>query len=52
MMAAEERTFERYLSSQGLKFTSQRRLILNKVLTKHDHFEADDLFMAYEREMR
>ena len=50
MMAAEERTFERYLSSQGLKFTSQRRLILNKVLTKHDHFEADDLFMAFRRE--
>ena len=50
MMAAEERTFERYLRSQGLKFTSQRRLILNKVLTKHDHFEADDLYMAFRGE--
>jgi Fur family ferric uptake transcriptional regulator len=42
-MDTEEKSFERYLHSRGLKFTVQRRLILRRVFALHDHFEADDL---------
>lgn len=49
-MDTEERAFEKYLRTQGLKFTPQRKLILKKVFAKHDHFEADDLVMDFRLE--
>lgn len=49
-MNTAERTFERYLRSQGLKFTVQRKLILRKVFAMHDHFEADDLATEFRLE--
>ena len=49
-MGVVETRFKTYLRSKGLKFTPQRRLILGKVFTTHDHFEADDLVMAFRRE--
>ena len=51
-MGPEARIFEKYLRSKGLKFTAQRRWILKKVITKHDHFEADDLVTDFRREGR
>ncbi|MFQ6093597.1 MAG: Fur family transcriptional regulator [bacterium] len=48
-MGAKERRFEEYLRSQGLKFTPQRRLILEKAFATHSHFEADDLLVAFRR---
>lgn len=46
-MSTEEQIFRRYLHSQGLKFTPQRKLIMEQVFTTHDHFEADDLVSAF-----
>ena len=51
-MNAAETQFGKYLRSRGLKFTPQRKLILKKVFTTHDHFEADDLIMAFKKEGR
>jgi len=45
-MSSEERTFEKYLHAQGLKFTPQRRRVLNTIFSTRDHFEADDLVSA------
>ena len=37
--------FRRFLKRQGLKFTTERALILNSVLSKQGVFEADELLM-------
>ena len=49
-MSSTERTFERYLHSQGLKFTPQRKLILEKIFATHNHFEAHDLVSVFNAE--
>jgi Fur family ferric uptake transcriptional regulator len=49
-MRPEELLFEKYLHARGLKFTPQRRLILGKVLSTKDHFEANALLSAFDRE--
>lgn len=35
--------FEEYLESRGKRVTQQRRFIVQKVFSRHEHFEADDL---------
>lgn len=37
----EERVFEAYLRSRGLKFTPARRQLLRAIFAIHDHFTAD-----------
>lgn len=37
--------FRRFLKRQGLKFTTERAMILNSVLSKQGVFEADELLM-------
>lgn len=42
---APETIFKRNLERRSLKYTSERREILRAVLTTHEHFDADWLFM-------
>lgn len=39
----EERVFEQYLRTRGLKFTPARRELLRAIFAMHDHFTADQL---------
>lgn len=41
--------FRRYLKRQGLKFTTERAIILNSVLAKEGVFEVDQLLMEMRR---
>jgi len=51
-MIDEQKRFQEYLRSQGLRFTPQRREIVAKVFATPDHFEADDLVLACRRERK
>lgn len=46
MEPAEQRTFRDFLQAAGLKFTRERRLILEEVFRNHNHFEADDVVIG------
>ncbi len=35
--------FEEYLQSRGKRVTQQRRILLEQVFSRHEHFDADDL---------
>ena len=35
--------FEEYLQSRGKRMTQQRRLIVDEVFSRHEHFDADEL---------
>ncbi len=35
--------FEEFLQSRGKRVTQQRRIIVEQVFSRHDHFDADDL---------
>ena len=35
--------FEEFLQSRGKRVTQQRRIIVERVFSRHDHFDADDL---------
>ena len=35
--------FEEYLQSRGMRMTQQRRLLLDHVFSRHEHFDADAL---------
>lgn len=35
--------FEEYLQSRGKRVTQQRRVLVNHVFSRHEHFDADDL---------
>lgn len=35
--------FKEYIQSKGLKFTPERRAILNQIFENHGHFEADEM---------
>ncbi len=39
----EERVFEQYLKSRGLKFTPARRQLLRAIFSIHEHFTAEQL---------
>jgi Fur family ferric uptake transcriptional regulator len=41
-LAPQER-FEEFLQSRGKRVTQQRRIIVEEVFKRHDHFDADDL---------
>lgn len=41
-LAPQER-FEEFLQSRGKRVTQQRRIIVNEVFKRHDHFDAEDL---------
>ena len=41
--------FEEYLSSRGLKWTPERKVILHEVFSTHEHFEADDLLLRLKK---
>lgn len=43
-MKEAEETFKRFLADQGLRYTRERRLILEEVMARHRHFEPYDLF--------
>ena len=41
-LSPQER-FEEYLQSRGMRNTQQRRILLERVFSEHDHFDADQL---------
>ena len=43
-MFTKEEKFNRYLKSKRLKFTPERKIILQEVFSFHKHFNADQLF--------
>ncbi len=48
-MRTEKDTFIEYLKTMGLKFTAERRHILEAVFSFHRHFELDDIYDAMKR---
>ncbi|HID92634.1 MAG TPA: transcriptional repressor [bacterium (Candidatus Stahlbacteria)] len=49
----EEDIFRDYLRRKGLKFTPERRIILDEVFSIHAHFDVEDLFQGlYQRNER
>jgi Fur family ferric uptake transcriptional regulator len=46
-MEKEKDIFRRYLIGKGLKFTPEREFILEEVFSRHDHFDAEDLFQVF-----
>ncbi len=43
-MNEAENTFKKFLADNGLRYTRERRLILQEVMSRHHHFEVYDLF--------
>ena len=43
-MKTEKNIFSNYLNRNGLKFTPERKLILEEVFTRHEHFDVEALF--------
>ncbi|QDT02650.1 Ferric uptake regulation protein [Rubripirellula lacrimiformis] len=41
-LSPQER-FEEYLQTRGLRQTSQRKFLIDRVFSEHDHFDADEL---------
>ena len=41
-LSPQER-FEEYLQSRGKRITQQRRILVDHVFERHDHFDADEL---------
>lgn len=46
MIAKEVECFREFLATKELKFTQERRLILEEVFRIHGHFEADDVALG------
>ena len=42
---SKQDTFAQYLRNQGLSFTTERRAILEQILTGPRHFQADELYI-------
>jgi Fur family ferric uptake transcriptional regulator len=42
--------FEEYLQSRGKRTTQQRRILLNHIFRRHEHFDADDLIDELSRQ--
>jgi Fur family ferric uptake transcriptional regulator len=47
-LAPRER-FEEFLQSRGKRTTQQRRIIVDEVFKRHDHFDAEDLILHLSR---
>jgi len=43
-MESPEEEFQEYLRSKGLKFTPERRAILNEIFAMHRHFDVESLY--------
>ena len=41
--------FEEYLQSRGKRVTQQRRILVEQVFSRHEHFDADDLIDEFAR---
>src|SRR5689334_10202380 len=41
--------FEEYLQSRGKRVTRQRRMIIEQIFARHDHFDADHLLADLQR---
>jgi Fur family ferric uptake transcriptional regulator len=46
-MKKEKDIFKSYLMKKGLKFTPERKRILEEVFSRHDHFDAETLFQVF-----
>ncbi|MBI3469532.1 MAG: transcriptional repressor [Planctomycetes bacterium] len=44
--------FEEFLQSRGKRITQQRRIIVDQVFSRHDHFDADGLLADLKRDGR
>ncbi|MCL2330289.1 MAG: transcriptional repressor [Phycisphaerae bacterium] len=44
-MSAAEAVFRAYLHDRGLKYTPERRMLLEEILRTHEHFEAEQLLI-------
>lgn len=47
-LSPQER-FEEYLQSRGKRITQQRRVLVDHVFERHDHFDADELIASLAR---
>jgi Fur family ferric uptake transcriptional regulator len=43
--------FEEFLQSRGKRVTKQRRIIVDHVFARHDHFDADELLANLQKEV-
>jgi len=44
-MLTQERLFAEFLTRSGLKFTPERRIVLEEIFKVRDHFEVEDLLL-------
>ncbi len=51
-MDSTKEKFKTFLYSRGLKFTPERRFVLEEAFIIHDHFEAEDLLLSIRRHNR
>lgn len=51
-MNENEKVFMDYIQSKGLKFTPERKAILNHVFESHGHFEAEELLIDMRKTIR
>jgi Fur family ferric uptake transcriptional regulator len=47
--SSPEQRFEEYLQLRGMRNTAQRRMLLEHVFSKHDHFDAEQLMQRLPR---
>lgn len=45
-MPAGEKILRRYLKDHGKRYTPERQAIAREILSRHDHFTADDIHLA------
>jgi Fur family transcriptional regulator, ferric uptake regulator len=45
-MPAAEAVFRAFLYDRGLKYTPERRMLLEEILSTHEHFEAEELLVT------
>lgn len=43
--------FEEFLQSRGMRVTRQRKIIVEQVFSRHEHFDADDLLAQLQKEV-
>ncbi len=41
--------FKKFLKTRGLKFTRERKIILDQVFSVHDHFDVEDLLYMFRK---
>ena len=49
-MVQTEQVLDDYLNGKGGKLTGQRRAVLKAVMTTHEHFSVEELYLALKRE--